>query len=102
MSVDLGFANIGGSEATISVKFMGQNVAGGSVLPSFFGSAGGSVAHGGNAVFSLLAVDPAPPHDPGPFVFGDQWWLMVEIDTFDQWVMFSGAKCNMRRKRVAV
>jgi len=102
VSVDLGFANIGGSDASVSIQFQGQNIAGGIIMPTSFGSAGGTVPHGGNAVFNLLAVDPAPPHDPEPFVFGDQWWLMVEVETSDQWVLFSGAKCNMRRKRVAV
>jgi len=102
VSVDLGFANIGGSDATVSIQFQGQNIAGGIVMPTEFGSGGGTVPHGGNAVFNLLAVDPAPPHDPEPYAFGLQWWLMVEVETSDQWVLFSGAKCNLRRKRVAV
>lgn len=47
-------------------------------------------------------MDPAPPHDPEPHVFGDQWWLQIEIETSDQWVLFSGAKLNYRRRRVVV
>ena len=58
--------------------------------------------HGGNVVFNLLAVDPAPPHDPKPYAFGESWWLMVEIEISDQRVLFPGTKCNLRRKRVAV
>ena len=102
VSVDLGFANIGGSDATISIQFQGQNIAGGIVMPTSFGSAGGTVPHGGNGVFNLVAVDPAPPHDPAPYVFGDQWWLMIEVETSDQWVLFSGAKCILQRVKVAM
>jgi len=32
---------------------------------------------------------------------GDQWWLMVEVETSDQRVFISGAKFNLRRMRVA-
>ena len=39
-----------------------------------------------NAGFNLLAVDLAPGNEP--FVFGDQWFPVVEIS--DQWVLFSG------------
>ena len=28
--------------------------------------------------------------------------LMVKVETSDQWVLFSGAKCNYRRVKVAV
>jgi len=102
VSVDLGFANSGGSDAMVAIQFLGQSIEGGIVLPTEFGSAGGTVPHGGHAVFNLLAVDPAPPHDPQPFVFDTTWWLMVEIETSDLGVLFSGAKCGMRRVGVVV
>jgi len=102
VSVDLGFANSGGSDATVAIQFLGQSIEGGIVLPTEFGSAGGTVPAGGNAVFSLVAVDPAPPHDPQPFVFGDTWWLMVEIETSNLGVLFSGAMCNLRKVGISV
>jgi len=96
VSVDLGFANSGGSDATVAIQFLGQSIEGGIILPTEFGSAGGTVPAGGHAVFNLVAVDPSPPHDPQPFIFGETWWLMVEIETSDLGVVFSGAKCRMR------
>jgi len=101
VSVDLGFANSGGSDATVGIKFLGQSIEGGIVLPTEFGSAGGTVPAGGHALFTLVAVDPAPPHDPQPFVFDTTWWLMVEIESSDLGVLFSGARCRMRRVGIA-
>lgn len=63
---------------------------------------GGTVPHSGNAVSNLLAVDVAPPHEVRPYAFGLSWWLQIEIETSDQWNLFSGAEYNTRRKRVAV
>ena len=101
VSVDLGFANSGGSDAVVAIQFLGQSIEGGIVLPTEFGSAGGTVPAGGNAVFSLVAVDPGSG-DPQPFVFGDNWWIQIEVETSDPSVLFSGAKCKMRRVRVGV
>jgi len=47
-------------------------------------------------------VDVAPPHEVRPYAFGLSWWLQIEIETSDQWNLFSGAEYNTRRKRVAV
>ena len=35
-------------------------------------------------------------------MIADQWWLQIEVETSDQWAIFSGGKCNLRRKRVAL
>ena len=56
---------------------------------------------GNAAVFNFLAVDPETGL-PVPFAFGESWWLMVEDETSDLDVLFSGAKCNMRKKKVTV
>lgn len=38
-----------------------------------------------------------PKRRAGAFVFGENWWPMVEIESSNLGVLFSGAKCRMRR-----
>ncbi len=64
-------------------------------------SARQGLASGGNAVFNVLAVDPSSwSSDASSSAIPN--WLQVELHASCQWSLFSGEKCNLGRKRVAV
>ena len=60
------------------------------------------VGGGETVVTNVPLLDPAEPHDPRPFAFDGNRTLWLRIKAQDAHVLFTGAKLNFHRKKVAV
>ena len=67
-----------------------------------FGDVMIEVAAGETRVTNLPLLDPEEPHDPRPWPFDETSTLWLRIKAQDAHILFTGAKLNYRRKRVAV
>ena len=67
-----------------------------------FGDVMVEVAAGETRVTNVPLLDPEEPHDPLPFAFDGNRTIWLRIKAQDAHVLFTGAKLNYRRKRVAV
>ena len=67
-----------------------------------FGDVMIDVPAGETVVTNVPLLDPDEPHDPRPFAFDGSRTLWLRIKAQNAHILFTGAKLNYRRKRVAV
>ena len=67
-----------------------------------FGDVMIEVAAGETRVTNVPLVDPDPPGEEMPFAFDNERTLWLRVKAQDAHILFTGAKLNYRRKRVAV
>ncbi len=102
ISVDVGLHNVGAVSTNVILGFSTSDLAnyiGGSID---FGEVTIGVNGSESVVRNLVLVDPTPPHDPVPFSFDLSRPLWLRVKTGGANILFTGARLNYRRKRVAV
>ena len=102
VSVDVGLHNVGAVSLNVILGFSTSDLAnfiGGSID---FGEVTVGVNGSESVIRNLVLVDPAPPHDPVPFSFDLSRPLWLRVKTGGANILFTGARLNYRRKRVAV
>ena len=102
VSVDVGLYNVGAVSTNVILGFSTSDLAnfiGGSID---FGEVTVGVDGGASVVRNLILVDPAPPHDPVPFSFDLSRPIWLRVKTGGANIVFTGARLNYRRKRLAV
>jgi hypothetical protein len=102
VSVDVGLYNVGAVSTNVILGFSTSDLAnfiGGAVD---FGEVTIGVNGGDSVVRNMVLVDPEEPGDPLPFAFDAARPLWLRIKTGGANILFTGARLNYRRKRVAV
>ena len=103
VSVDVGVTSAVGAALAVYFGFTtadyAQSIVTGRVE---FGDVMIEVNAGETRVTNLPLLDPEVPHDPRPFPFDSSHTLWLRIKAQDAHILFTGAKLNYRRKRVAV
>jgi hypothetical protein len=102
VSVDVGLCNIGAVSLNVILGFsttLLTNFIGGSVD---FAEVTVAVNGGESAVTSVPLVDPQPPHAPLPFSLDNSRPIWLRVKTGGAGILFTGARLNYQRKRVAV
>ena len=102
VSVDVGLHNVGAVSLNVILGFSTSDLAnfiGGSID---FGEVTVGVNGSESVVTNLVMVDPVEPHGELPFAFDSSRPLWLRIKTGGANILFTGAKLNYRRKRVAV
>jgi hypothetical protein len=102
VSVDVGLCNIGavslnvilGFSTTLLTNFIGSSID--------FGEVTVAVNGGESVVTNVPLVDPQPPHLEVPFSFDLAHPIWLRVRTGGAGILFTGARLNYRRKRVAV
>ena len=103
ISVDVGVTSAAGAALAVYFGFTtadyAQSIVTGRVE---FGDVMIEVNAGETRVTNVPLLDPEEPHDPRPFPFDTSHTLWLRIKAQAAHILFTGAKLNYRRKRVAV
>ena len=102
VSVDVGLHNVGAVSLNVILGFSTSDLAnyiGGSID---FGEVTIGVNGSESVIRNLVLVDPQPPHEDLPFSFDLARPLWLRVKTGGANILFTGARLNYRRKRVAV
>ena len=102
VSVDVGLYNVGAVSTNVILGFSTSDLAnyiGGSID---FGEVTIGVNGSESVIRNLVLVDPAPPHEDQPFAFDTSRPAWLRVKTGGANILFTGARLNYRRKRVAV
>jgi len=102
VSVDVGLCNIGAVSLNVTLGFSTAeltNFIGGSLD---FGEVTAAVNGGASVVTNVVLVDPQPPHPETPWAFDSSRPIWLRVKTGGAGILFTGARLNYRRKRVAV
>ena len=103
VSVDVGVTSAAGATLAVYFGFTTADYAASIVTGRVdFGDVMIEVPAGETRVTNVPLLDPEEPHDPFPFVFDGSRTLWLRIKAQDAHILFTGAKLNYRRKRVAV
>jgi len=103
VSVDVGVTSAAGAALAAYFGFTTADYAASIVTGRVeFGDMMIEVDAGETRVTNVPLLDPEEPHDPLPFVFDGSRTLWLRIKAQDAHILFTGAKLNYRRKRVAV
>jgi hypothetical protein len=102
VSVDVGLCNIGavalnvilGCSTTVLTNFLGGSID--------FGEVTVAVNGGESVVTNVPLVDPQPPHSLLPFLFDIEGPNWLRVRTGGAGVLFTWARLNYKRKRLAV
>ncbi len=102
VSVDVGLHNVGAVSTNGILGFSTSDLAnfiGGSID---FGEVTIGVNGSESVIRNVVLVDPQPPHQDLPFAFDLARPLWLRLKTGGSNILFTGARLNYRRKRVAV
>ena len=103
VSVDIGVTSAAGGTLAVYFGFTTADYAASIVTGRVeFGDVMIDVPANETVVTNVPLLDPDVPHDPRPFPFDANRTLWLRIKAQDAHILFSGAKLNYRRKRVAV
>ncbi len=102
VSVDVGLENSGAVSYDVEAEYATSpqsDLVSGNVE---FGAVTIAVAGTTNVITNVPLLDPVTPHDPLPFAYDSSRLLWLKLKTGGENIMFAGAKCNYRRKKLAV
>jgi hypothetical protein len=102
VSVDVGLYNVGAVSYNVILGFSTADWTNFLTSSKDFGEVTVGVNGSQSVVTNVPLVDPAPPNDPLPFNFDSAHPLWLRVKTGGAGILFTGAKLNYRRKRVAV
>jgi len=103
VSLDIGVTSAAGAALSVYLGFTTADYAASIVTGRVdFGDIMIEVAAGETVVTNVPLLDPEEPHAPRPWPFDDSHTLWLRIKAQAAHILFTGAKLNYRRKRMAV
>ncbi|GEM_PF-3195285 len=100
VSVFVGLYNVGALSLNVTLGFSTSDLADFIGASVDFGEVTIGIDGSESLVHELLLVDPVAPHEEMPFAFDQSRPLWLRVKTGGAGVMFTGARCRMRRKGI--